>query len=566
MVELEGGAELSGQSDDGDDIARFERQCAARARAEGLAASGYGDEDEGNNSDEEDEPDERLQRARLAAGTGPPPKGEGEWRQRCGLLQEKLKRREVELSQAKADLDMVRSEGLGPGDPTTELKAQLVKLTKRNRALQATSEAQRTRVQQLEAEVRKPREEAKKQAEDLALNMGGDMEEWKKKYLTASNELQEVRHKAQELRATIQRQRKVLLKELGSDEVVEKALSVADDPNAVQFKGRAAQISQLQRQVRELKEQAKRPGAPADDPDSEEPVTGTPQQRRGGRADAAAEKERNALTQAADRRREDFDRLQEEVDRLRSDQAEGKRKRDAMKSRNDNLMVQLRELKASVQDLLRKSDNDDALVAALRRQLGRGGSQPAGAGCGGCDSDLAGPPGGVEELRRENAELQEQLERQAQIVLQLRQKSIAATCENGSARLGPQSVEAAAGERDRVVDRVRYLEAENARQLEQVRLLREQLGEDVEAAGRPFSAGSTLNLKEKLRVMGERLASVERENLALRRNGEDQEFRLPDESPEGSRSSSLGPIAAEQRCSSLAAEREKRARHSRAQA
>merc|ERR1740121_153958 len=395
--------------------------------------------------------------------------------------------------------------------------------------------------------------------------MGGDMEEWKKKYLTASNELQEVRHKAQELRATIQRQRKVLLKELGSDEVVEKALSVADDPNSVQFKGRAAQISQLQRQVRELKEQARRPGAPADDPDSEEPVAGTPPQRRGCRADAAAEKERNALTQAAERRREDFDKLQEEVDRLRSDQAEGKRKRDAMKSRNDNLMLQLRELKASVQDLLRKSDNDDALVAALRRQLGRGGPQPAGAGCGGCDSDLAGPPGGVEELRRENAELQEQLERQAQIVLQLRQKSIAATCENGSARLGPQSVEAATGERQ-LVDRVRYLEAENARQLEQVRLYREQLGEDMEAAGRPFSAGSTLNLKEKLRVMSERLASVERENLALRRHGDEQELRLPDESPEGSRSSSLGPIAVEQRCSSLAAEREKRARHSRAQA
>ncbi|CAK0829797.1 unnamed protein product, partial [Prorocentrum cordatum] len=88
MVELEGGAELSGQSDDGDDIARFERQCAARAKAEGLVASGYGDEREGDKSDEEDEPDERLQRARLAAGTGPPPSGESEWQQRCSLLQE----------------------------------------------------------------------------------------------------------------------------------------------------------------------------------------------------------------------------------------------------------------------------------------------------------------------------------------------------------------------------------------------------------------------------------------------------------------------------------------------
>jgi len=179
-----------------------------------------------------------------------------------------------------------------------------------------------------------------------------------------------------------------------------------------------------------------------------------------------------ALAQAAERRREDFDRLQEEAERLRAEQTEGKRKRDALKSRNGHLEASLRELKASVQDLVRKSDNDNALVEALRRQLGRHGE------AGNVDHDAA------DELRRENAELHAQLERQAQIVLQLRQKSLASSCENGLARLGPKSVESSAGERQ-LVERVRFLEADNAKQQEQVRLLRRQVGLGEDAGGGP---------------------------------------------------------------------------------
>jgi len=149
-------------------------------------------------------------------------------------------------------------------------------------------------------------------------------------------------------------------------------------------------------------------------------------------------------------------------------------------------------------------------------------------------------------MRQENVELQAQLERQAQIVVQLRQKNLAATCENGSAKLGPRSVEASTGDRQ-LIDRVRYLEAENSKQQEQVKLLRGRLGESAaDAAGRPFSAESSLNLKDKLRHMGERLATAERENLALRQRTVDLR-REPDSSPSCgsrgsmSRSSSRGP-------------------------
>merc|ERR1712187_549548 len=87
-------------------------------------------------------------------------------------------------------------------------------------------------------------------------------------------------------------------------------------------------------------------------------------------------------------------------------------------------------------------------------------------------------------LRREKAELQTQLERQAQIVVQLRQKSLAASCESGAMRLGP---DASVDERS-LIERVRYLEAENSKQNEQIRLYRGQ-----EARIRPVSNGRCSN-------------------------------------------------------------------------
>lgn len=92
---------------------------------------------------------------------------------------------------------------------------------------------------------------------------------------------------------------------------------------------------------------------------------------------------------------------------------------------------------------------------------------------------------------------------------------MASALENGSVKLGPESVE----DQSRIIERARYLDAENTKLVEQVRLLRQQSG-DAEvsgfAGGRPFSAGSTLNLQEKMRGMSEKLAALERENKSLR--------------------------------------------------
>ncbi|OLQ12583.1 hypothetical protein AK812_SmicGene3493 [Symbiodinium microadriaticum] len=456
-MELEAHAELSGGgSDEDDDIARFERQCAMRAQAEGYLP----DEAEANSDDE----DTRVRQKQLVNGSGPPPANGGEWQEKCELLQDKwlgrvglqnpqarrasmlfLESHPLPFYKAKNDLEMLRGEGLGPEDPQIALKQRLLDLTKKNRRLQVSVDGQRVRLQQLEAEAKRPKEEAKKLAEEMVMQNaallygeGGNVEDWKKKYLTTSNQLQQVRHELQELRTQTQKQKKVLLKELGTDESVQQAMAVADDPLAVQWKGRAAQIAQLQRQLKDFKDSATTlaPAAAAaakNKANWELYATATPELSPG-----------EAVAQAADKRREEFDRLQEEVEKLRQEQTEAA-------SRAGLLESQLRDLKAHVQFLLRKSDDDDALVSQSDRAGGM--LHESKFGVSGLwslkDAEFQEAAGSDAALLQQNAELKAaQLERQAQIVLQLR------------------SVEASVTERQ-LLERLRFLEAENAKQAQQ---------------------------------------------------------------------------------------------------
>merc|ERR1712224_532197 len=107
---------------------------------------------------------------------------------------------------------------------------------------------------------------------------------------------------------------KVLLKELGSEDALARALTCMDDPNEAQWKGRAAQISQLQRQVKELQSKA---AVKEDASSGQGDADSSPVRVRHQHVEPVAEKERAPLLHAADRRREELDRLQEEVEKLR---------------------------------------------------------------------------------------------------------------------------------------------------------------------------------------------------------------------------------------------------------
>lgn len=508
MLDYDGPDELGDAcDDDDDDIARFERACAERARAEGLPVFGDNPHDEDDAFQSDDEGGQSLDMSSGPAGRGParkgaapaPAAGSAEWQEKCAVLQDKLKRREAELSQVRGDLSMVKSDGASTGDPTVELKSRLLHLTKFNRRMQVTDETQKSRIKQLEGDLRKLREPAQKKAEDLAMQqnfaiLGDGVEDWKQKYLYASNQLQEARHSMQDVRSQNQRHKKLLLKELGSDEALEKALSTVDDPNSAQWKGRAAQISQLQRQVKELRAQ-KSSGAAADDALEGAEVDGTPSRGRRTVREPAAEKDRAPLLQAADKRREEFEKVHEEVEKLRGEQAEAKRKANAFKARVGLLEGQLRDCKGYIQTLVAKSENDDQLVTGLQTKLGREG---------GVQLDSGADSGAVEAVRQQNDELKLQLERQAQIMLQLRQKNLASAVDVGSTRIGASAPSTPQSD---LVTRVRYLEAENSRQTEHIRLIR---GSGVGGSG--TGAGST----EQIQLLEQQLANAEEDNDRLR--------------------------------------------------
>jgi len=447
----------SEDDEDNDDIAQFERQCAERAAAAGLPLR---DED-----DDISEPEQQAdgRHSGPAARAAPSPRTDEEWQRGCASLQSQLEQKEAELEQARTEFERLRRDTVGagaapPNDAARELKQRVMDLIRKNRRLESTSESQQKKLEQLQEAVRKPREEAQRQADELVMRNADAMfsdgaEDWKNKYLVASNKLQDARQELQDLRVQLQRQKRALLKELGSDEVLESALAVADDPASGQWRGRAVQVSQLQRQLKELKEQAKQSGTSiAEDGDLASPRLGSVAAQ--GRSPA-----RNNATQAADRRREEYERLQDEIERLCAEGVEVKRKRDGLKSRNSALESQLRDVKASVVELLQKSDQDDKDVELLRSQLGRHGVADGL------------PSTAVEALRHEHAQLRAQLERQAQILVQMKQQNMSKVCESGSVRLGPKSAEAGTDD-EQLIERLRYLEAENAHQQEQLKLLR----------------------------------------------------------------------------------------------
>lgn len=97
--------------------------------------------------------------------------------------------------------------------------------------------------------------------------------------------------------------------------------------------------------------------------------------------------------------------------------------------------------------------------------------------------------------------MEEQIQRQSHIILQLRQKSMQQSVEDG-----------ASGSGDR---RARYLEVENQRLREHVGLLEAELGGE-ESNPRPASAESSVAVREQLQVLRLQIAQRDKELSAAR--------------------------------------------------
>lgn len=263
------------------------------------------------------------------------------------------------------------------------------------------------------------------------------------------------------MKGTVQKQKKVLLKELGSEAELEKAFSVADDPASTAWRGRAAQLQALQRQVKDLREQLRgdelRPGKENHD-------------------DASV---RNAIGKEAEERRQLLERQAQELTTLKEESQQLRLREHASKARTQVLEAQVRELKGNMQTLLSKGENDDAAIMALRKHLDNMKHRRE-------DSDA------VRELEERVSEQEYQIARQSHIILQLRQKTIQQSVADGKQPVRAVDLDRGPSEESQ---RVRLLEVENQRLREHVKLL--EVERDKEANTRPASAESAVALKDK---------------------------------------------------------------------
>merc|ERR1719353_197644 len=181
------------------------------------------------------------------------------------------------------------------------------------------------------------------------------------------------------------------------------------------------------------------------------------------------------VSKMADERRQQLERQAQELAAVKGE-VEGLRKREqGARSRSQVLEGQMRELKANVQTLLTKGEHDDETIAALRKHADQLQAQGGSRG-GDVDSETV-------------REMEEQIQRQSHIILQMRQKTLQQSVEDGQNSDDPAR-------------RVRYLDAENKKLQEHVNMLEGQLANartsDPFGRDRPMSAESSVETREQL--------------------------------------------------------------------
>ena len=164
--------------------------------------------------------------------------------------------------------------------------------------------------------------------------------DYRQKYLAITNQQQILRQELLTAKTQSARLRKCLLKEIGSEEAVEFAILHCEDGDQ-EWRGRAQQIAQLQKQLREL--QKTKPSESTEAPKYK-------------LSDSPSEKRR--LENLA---------LQEEINRLKEDLDGKHAKLKAAKSRMTVLEAESQEAKSAFKMLKEKSTNDDALIRDLRQ-------------------------------------------------------------------------------------------------------------------------------------------------------------------------------------------------------
>ena len=293
-----------------------------------------------------------------------------------------------------------------------------MELAKKNRALNVGIEREKSRVARLQSELeaskKSPRKAGGKGSSASEQSDGGgiskqllsrEISAWKEKYSDVSKKLVDVQTKHDSIKVERDRLARVLSKEVGEDVSVSKILEEGSD-----WRGRAQQIILLKEKIRDLRKELGRTTSVPESPSAR-----------------LQEKNRKTLQKLEGTKRREKELLAKELDTMGGEFRALKKRHEATCSRKQTIEAENKDLKQNMGMLLAKTQNDDRLIEAFKKELQflRDKAEASDAGI----AMSPAPNKRVVTIRGNqgisagaNKKLQEQVQRQEKIILALTNK------------------------------------------------------------------------------------------------------------------------------------------------
>ncbi|KAK3731392.1 hypothetical protein RRG08_028396 [Elysia crispata] len=297
-----------------------------------------------------------------------------------GRLYKLLSERDFEIRQLKKKAEDTKHSSLSETVTNETAATKIIELSRKVRELTAEKESERTKCRQLQKKIHdlQLKSQATSSSEPPS-NMGSmislrsqisenrgsedatgvDVKALQDRLKQTEARCTDFRNQCQSLRQELKVANKVLGQEIGENVNIQSLLNETSN-----WRGRAQQIIALQQKVDELKVQLDSQGNDAGS------LMGQPEKGSSGRR-KQEERYREELKRLERERKEAQESTLSKLKGLEEENKSLRDKIDAAKVRNKVLSNDIKQQKAQVQTLLKKSRNDDEFIDALMKQQGQ---------------------------------------------------------------------------------------------------------------------------------------------------------------------------------------------------
>lgn len=288
-----------------------------------------------------------------------------------GRLYRLLSEKDQEIRQLKKKQDADKAlVAAGVSGLTNDSAAamKIVELSKRIRELTAEVESEKTKAKQI---ARKYQELGKEVSDDNRNNKSSEMENkelnadelklTQDKLKQSEAKVMDLRNQIQSLTAELKISQKILAQEVGEGVSMQSLVSGSSG-----WRGRAQQITVLQKKVNELRKQLEEKidlGSRSDLSTLEEETMNQTSARN-----SLIDRQKEQIRKVERQRKENQEKLAEDLKVLEQKNAELKQKVDASKARNSSLSEEMKVLKKQNQLLTEKGKHDNELIEMLVKQ------------------------------------------------------------------------------------------------------------------------------------------------------------------------------------------------------